>query len=218
MEITSFINIDFKPICPGDTIKKMCSIFEQSTYTHLPVVDENVLLGSISEEDCKSLQTTKTAGDYQYLCHIFYVKKSTTWLDVLEAFAQNQTNLMPVLNETGEYIGFYELSDILSFFNDTPFLNEPGGTLIIEKNWKDYTFSEITQIVESNNGKLLGAFISANKDNIVQITLKIANTGLNEIIQTFRRYNYEIISGSEDDTYLEDLKDRSEYLRKYLNI
>lgn len=218
MEIATFINIDFPPVSPGESIKNVCSMFEQSTYTHLPVVDGNMFLGTLSEEDCKSLSGTKNTGDFQYLYHLFFVRKNTNWLDVLEAFAQNESNLMPVLNEYSEYVGFYELSDILSFFNETPFLNEPGGTLIIEKNWKDYTFSEITQIVESNNGKLLGAFISDNKDSRVQITLKIANTGLNEIIQSFRRYNYEIILGSEDDAYIEDLKERSEYLRKYLNI
>jgi serine phosphatase RsbU (regulator of sigma subunit) len=41
---------------------------------------------------------------------------------------------------------------------------------------------------------------------------------LNEIIQTFRRYNYEIISDHQEDSYLLNLKERSDYLDKYLNI
>ena len=57
----------------------------------------------------------------------------------------------------------------------------------------------------------------ANVDKI-QITLKIALGGMNEIIQTFRRYNYEIISEHQEDNYLNNLKDRSEYLDKYLNM
>jgi hypothetical protein len=89
---------------------------------------------------------------------------------------------------------------------------------VIEKGINDYSFSEISQIVESNNGKLLGAFISKMKPDLVQVTLKIGSTGLNEIIQTFRRYSYVIVSGHEEDSYLESLKERSDYLNKYLNI
>lgn len=85
---------------------------------------------------------------------------------------------MPVLNEKSEYIGYYELLDIIGLFNQTPFLNEPGGILLIEKGLKDYSFSEISQIVESNNGKLLGAFISEMNENQVQITLKVGNAPL----------------------------------------
>ncbi|MES2486331.1 MAG: acetoin utilization protein acuB, partial [Bacteroidota bacterium] len=42
--------------------------------------------------------------------------------------------------------------------------------------------------------------------------------GLSEIIQTFRRYNYDIITEHQEDAYLNTLKDRSDYLDKYLNI
>jgi len=54
--------------------------------------------------------------------------------------------------------------------------------------------------------------------DLAQITLKIGNASLNEVIQTFRRYSYNIISGHEEDSYIESLKERSQYLDKYLNM
>ena len=78
--------------------------------------------------------------------------------------------------------------------------------------------SEISQIVETNNARILGLFISKAEMDRVQITVKISLGGLNEIIQTFRRYNYEIVSEHQEDAYLNNLKDRSDYLDKYLNI
>ena len=53
---------------------------------------------------------------------------------------------------------------------------------------------------------------------MAQITLKIGNANLNDIMQTFRRYSYNIILGHEDDSYLISLKERSDYLNKYLNM
>jgi hypothetical protein len=37
---------------------------------------------------------------------------------------------------------------------------------------KDYSFSEIAQIVEGNNARLLGAFITDAQNDLVEITLK----------------------------------------------
>jgi N-acetyl-anhydromuramyl-L-alanine amidase AmpD len=76
----------------------------------------------------------------------------------------------------------------------------------------------VAQIVESNGGRLLGSFLSNSTTQMVQITLKIASGSVNEIIQTFRRYGYAILSENQEDTYLENLKERSDYLDKYLNI
>lgn len=78
--------------------------------------------------------------------------------------------------------------------------------------------SQIAQIVESNNAKLLGLFISKTEGDSVEITVKTTQSSLNDIIQTFRRYEYEIISEHQEDSYLQNLKDRSDYLDKYLNI
>ena len=97
-------------------------------------------------------------------------------------------------------------------------MKETGGIIVVEKLIVDYSMSQIAQIVESNNGKLLGLFVSEASNDKVQITVKTTLGGLNEIIQTFRRYNYEIISEHNEDDYLNNLKERSEYLDKYLNI
>ena len=148
----------------------------------------------------------------------FFVREKTNWLDILEAFALHNSNIMPVLGKDNAYVGYYELSDIMSLFNNTPFLNEAGGIIVIEKEQRDYSFSEICQIVESNNAKILGVFISKMDGDMVQATIKIGYIGMNAIVQTFRRYNYLVVSNHEEDRFLEDLKDRSNYLDKYLSI
>ena len=93
----------------------------------------------------------------------FTLRKQTNWLDILEAFALNASNIMPVLDADGRYLGYYELADIMSLFNDTPFLNEAGGIIVVEKGSGDYSFSEICQIVEAEGGKILGAFHFKNR-------------------------------------------------------
>ncbi len=125
---------------------------------------------------------------------------------------------MPVLGEKNKYIGYYELGDVMNLFNDTPFLSEAGGIIIVEKGIHDYSFSEICQIIESNDTKILGVFISKLENDIMQATIKIGHAGMNAIVQTFRRYSYNVVSSHEEDLFVDDLRKRSNYLDKYLNM
>lgn len=218
MQLHDFVINDIKPLNVSDKISDLKLLFNQLTYSHIPVQNNGVYIGCISETDAHCFEGAKSISDCNYAIEGFYVRPTTNWLDILEAFAQNDSNIMPVLDQNNKYLGYYELNDIIHLFNETPFFSEPGGILIVEKGLNDYSFSEISQIVESNDAKLLGAFISKMDGDLVQITVKIGNTSLNEIIQTFRRYSYNIISGHEDDSYLESLKERSQYLDKYLNM
>jgi hypothetical protein len=219
MKLSEFIINDVKPLNNTCKISELQQLFNQLTYSHVPIQDDNkIYLGSFSETDAHSFEGNKTLNDYKYAIENFFVRDSTLWLDVLEAFAVNSTNIMPVLNNQNKYLGYYELKEVISLFSQSPFFSEPGGILVIEKGINDYSFSEISQIVESNHGKLLGAFVSKKNPDLVQVTLKIDNTGLNETIQTFRRYSYTIVSGHEEDSYIEILRERSDYLSKYLSI
>lgn len=219
MKLSDYIINDIKPLKTSDKVGDIQMAFNQLTYSHIPITHEGIYIGCISETDAHCFDANKPIEEIKYALEGYFVRESTLWLDILEAFAQNSTNIMPILNADNVYIGYYELNDIIHLFNDTPFFAENGGILIVEKGIVDYSFSEVCQIIESNNGNLLGAFISKIENDLVQITLKVGgNSGLNDIIQTFRRYSYNIISGHEDDSYAKNLKERSEYLKKYLNI
>lgn len=217
-DIKDYISNDFKPLDSQETIENIQDLFAELTFSHFPVVEESIYIGSISAEDVETFDTHKKIAEYRYTFESFFARTNMVWLDVLEVFAKYNTNLVPVLDEMNNYVGYYEIQDVMKFFNETPFLKEQGGIIVIKKGVLDFSMSQITQIVESNNGKILGLFISDATVETVEITIKIALGAMNEIIQTFRRYNYEIISEHQEDTYINSLKERSDYLDKYLNI
>ena len=216
--LSEYINNDYKPIDSNETIEKVQDFFIEISFSHFPVLENGVFVGCIASEDVETFEAQKKLSDYRFTLEGFFVRTSLNWLDVLEVFARNNANIVPILDETNKYIGYYEVTDIIKFLNGTPFLKELGGIIIVEKSINDYSMSQITQIVESNNGKLLGVFISEATNEKIQITIKITLGSMNEIIQSFRRFNYEIISEHNEDNYLNVLKERSEYLDKYLNM
>lgn len=217
MNLSELIINDIKPVEVNQKIRLIQQMFNNLTYSHIPICLEGEFLGCISENDTHCFDSEIAIKDCQYAVEYFFVNDTTNWLDVLEAFAQNSANVMPVMHEN-VYVGYYELKDIIGLFDQTPFFFEPGAILIVRKEVKEYSFSEISQIVESNNAKILGAFLSKLENEQAEITVKISNSGLSDIIQTFIRYGYLVVAGHEEESYVQDLKDRSDYLKKYLDI
>jgi Mg/Co/Ni transporter MgtE len=216
--IKDYISTDYKAINSQETIANVQDFFCDLNFSHFPVIEEGVYIGSIALDDIETFDGDKNVADYRYTLEGFFARNNAIWLDVLEIFAKNHTNIVPVLDQDNTYLGYYESEEIIKLFQETPFLKEHGSIIVVKKALVDYSMSQIAQIVESNNGKLLGLFVSeANLEN-VEVTLKINLGAVNEIIQSFRRYGYEIVSEHQEDDLMNVLKERSEYLDKYLNI
>lgn len=217
-DLKDYITNDYKAIDTQETIGAVQDFFDDLTFSHFPIIEEGIFIGSIAADDIETFDSDKKVTEYRYALEHFFARTNMIWLDVLEVFAKNRTNLVPILDENNKYIGYYEIQDVIKFFHETTFLKEQGVIIIVSKNTIDYSMSQIAQIVESNNGKLLGLFISNSDVNTTEVTLKISVGSLNEIIQTFRRYNYNILSEHNEDNYINSLKERSDYLDKYLNM
>ncbi len=202
----------------GDSLKEVIHFFTHSTYSHVAITEDGVFMGLLGEADLDSFQETSPVEEFRYQLDVFSVAPDATWLDVLQVFTRNGSNILPVVDSKNRVLGYFDLNDIVDLFTDMPFFTEPGAILVVAKPMRDYSFSEIAQIVEGNNTRLLGAFITTIEGETAQITLKISDSNINEVLQTFRRYDYEVVSGSTDDKFLEELKQRSDYLDKYLNV
>lgn len=219
METAPYILKDFEAFSLETTINEVKTFFNETTFSHFPIVKNNHLIGLIAETDIEGIdEDEKEIGYFQYIFNHFFTNETTNILDIITVFASNETNIIPVLDKENNYLGYFDLIDILHLYNETPFLNSQGTVVILEKEVRDFSFSEICQIVESNSGKIQGLFISESNATTVKITVKFDSQDVNEILQSFRRYEYDVISNHEEDFYLEDLKERSKYLQKYLNI
>ena len=218
MDCTNFIIHDHKPFDLEDKLIDVRETLSHCSLSHVLVTQEDLYLGALSETDAVCLDPNMALSEIQYALTPFFVRPQNSWFEILEAFAQHQTNIMPVINEQGLYQGYYELSDIMHLFHSTPFLSAEGVVLIVGRKTSEYSLAELTQILESNGGHLFGAFVSQQSNDHTQVTLKVSSETITTCIEALRRYGFDIISVHEKDSTLNQLKERSEYLDKYLNI
>ncbi len=99
-------------------------------------------------------------------------------------------------------------------------LDQPGGIIVLGLIESDYSLTQIAQIIEGNNVKVLSLYITSPKDSTkMELTIKVNTEDLASVIRTFERYNYEVktwvtTNDSMDSFYSE----RLDLLMKYLNI
>ena len=200
------------------SIEEVQLLFEAHSLSALTVCEEDTFIGVLRKEAVEGAAKEASVADYQYALEHYFIPLSGTWDAVIEAFASYHTDMLPVINETQQFIGYYCLGDFIQQLTKTPFIQEAGRVLILEKSAHDYSFTEISKIVEENGGKVLGIYLSNRTEDNVHITLKLITNRLSDILQDFRRYGYGILTEKDDDHYRQELKNIADYFEKYLDL
>jgi acetoin utilization protein AcuB len=209
------------PLKTSDTGDYALHLMEIFRLSHLPIVNNKDFLGLISEDDIYNLNVTaEPIGNHSLSLAKPYVKINQHIYEVIDVASTNKLSVVPVLEENGEYLGLITIPDILKYVADLFALKQPGGILILEMNMEEYSLSQISQIVESNDANILSLYISGDgQKNKIEINLKINKIDLTRIIQTFERYEYTIKASYMEHDDMEELyNDRFESLMKYLDV
>ena len=91
--------------------------------------------------------------------------------------------------------------------------------IILEMALKDYTMSQIAQIMESDGAHILSASVSAaSNPQRIEVTIKIDKIDISRILAGLYRYNYNVIASYNQSEHSDDLQNRYDSLMNYLSI
>lgn len=209
------------PLRLTDTGQKALNWMEIFRISHLPVVDGKRLVGLISDKIIYDLNIIdKPVGDYSDNLLSPHIHTNQHIYEVFLTISRLKLSAVPVLDLYDQYCGVITVFDLAQKFADLVAVQEPGGVIVLELNSIDYSLSQIAQIVEGNNAKILSFYVSPEVESRrMTVTLKINVIDLSAIIQTFVRYDYNIIAVYMDDSVISDLyDDRLDQLMKFMNI
>ena len=187
---------------------------------HLPIVNHREFLGLISDSDIYDLNDPdEPVGNHNLSLQKPYVKEEQHIYEVIELLSRMELTLVPVLNQEKQYLGVITQEDLTRKFAHLSAMQQPGGIIELEMNQYDYSLSEISQIVESNNGRILSLYVASSDDNArLRVTLKINLTDLTSVMETLNRYNYMVVSSHMNSEDLDEFyQERFDVLLKYLN-
>lgn len=220
MIVKEIMTYDILPLNVTDTCSFALNAMDENQVSHLPLVRDRELIGLIAEYDLiNHPELTDIVGNVRLSLSNAFISAHQHVFDAMKMMTEMKLSLLPVVDSRNIYSGVITLPGLLRYLTLNMSVLSPGGLIILEVGQNNYSMAEIAQIVESNDARIIGAFFNAWPDsNLMDITLKINNTDLNAVIQTFERYHYTIKATFAEKDDLDELKERYDELMNYLNI
>ncbi|MDE5418077.1 CBS domain-containing protein [Labilibaculum sp. DW002] len=205
----------------SDTGLQALNWMEIFKVSHLPIVRGDQFIGLLSDNDIYDLnQVEEPIGKQKLSLFSPFVTQDQHIYDVIEKVSHLKLTVIPVLLEDETYLGLITLSDLMQYVDNVFAVSEPGGVIVLELNSIDYSLSEIAQIVEGNDAKILSLYVKSSTDSRkIELTIKVNRTNLTSIIQTFLRYDYTIkTTYVREDDMKDFMEDRYNSFMRFLNI
>jgi CBS domain-containing protein len=202
----------------GQTALNWMEIFRIS---HLPIVNNQDFLGLISDADIFDMNhPEEPIGNHTLTLLKPYVTMEQHIFEVIGIASRLKLSVVPVLDNKNHYKGVITTSDLIRHIAGLSSMDQPGGIIVLELIERDYSLSQIAQIVESNNVKVLSMYITSPPESTkLEVTLKVNTGDLVSVIRTFERYNYEVKTWVTDSDSMDHFySERFDLLMKYLNI
>ena len=202
----------------GQTALNWMEIFRIS---HLPIVNNLDFLGLISDTDIYDMnQPDEAIGNHALTLLKPYVTTEQHLFEVIGLAARLKLTIIPVLDEKSHYKGVITTYDLVRYLAGISSMDQQGGIIVLEMTERDYSLSQIAQIVEGNNIKVLSMYVTSPPDSTrLEVTIKVNSNDLTSVIRTFDRYNYDVKTWvTSDDSMDKFYSERFDLLMKYMNI
>jgi len=204
----------------SDKVFQALEMMNENHVEHLPIVDGDKYLGMISADDL-----SQADNDHSTLEHFKQsisnpsVKDDEHVLKAIQVAAQNGLTVVPIVGEENELIGVVTYADLLKYSSEFMSLNEPGGLIVLEIESKNYSFNEISRLVEGNDAQIKQLNTSIDPETgLMEVTIKINKLEVSDIVSTFQRHEYNVKYYFGEELFENELKTNYDNLMNYLKI
>ena len=115
--------------------------------------------------------------------------------------------------------GAISYSDLLKHASEFMSLNVPGGLIVLEIESNQYSFNEISKLVETNDAQITQLNTSNDPETgMMQVTIRVNKPEVSDIVASFQRYEYNVKYYFGEEMYVNELRNNYDNLMNYLKI
>lgn len=203
-----------------DKIFNALQMMNDCHVSHLAIEDESLFVGLVSEESLmQAPDDTMEISEVKDSFPPLFVKENDHFLKALQIAVEYKLSVIPVIGEEKEFIGVVSYRELLKQASDFMNVKDPGGLLVLEMETNNYSFSEISRLVETNDAQITQ--LNTNTDpqtGLMQVTIKINKTEISDIVATFQRYDYTVKYYFGEELYENELRSNYDNLMNYLKV
>ena len=213
-------NNDIPQLQLQDTVAKALQLFSDFKVSHLPVVAEEKFVGLISEEDLLDANNKNMLIELLQKDFILAsINENDHFLQAVNISNQYQTNIVPVINFDKELVGTISGQTLLRTLGYFSGSQEIGGIIVLEMERNQFTISEISRIVESNEATVLHLNTTLQPETgLLRVTIHINKKELSAVIAAFERYEYDVVHYFGEEKFENEIQSNYRHLMNYLDI
>jgi CBS domain-containing protein len=194
-------------------------LMDEYDVQHLPIISEEKFIGSVAKSDLSDVDESHQLVAIEDCFIKASVKKDEFILAALKVITENELSVLPVVNEFGELEGTIATNTLLQNLSKFLGTNEPGGIIVLEVDRRNFSFGEISRLVETNDAYItqLNTY-TETETGLVIVSIKINKVEISDILATFQRYDYVIRYYFGEEQFANELKENYNHLMTYLNL
>lgn len=142
-----------------------------------------------------------------------------TIYDAIQQLERHQLSELPVASDEGIYLGLLTTDALVHWWSQLGAVQEPGAVLILETTPQDYSLTDIASILESDNIRILSAYLLTHSDpRRIYVVLKVNSIYLSRSIDLLERKGYGIVAVHGDIMMERQAREQLSALLRYLNM
>lgn len=224
MTARELINFLIPSLEIDDDIAKASSLMDDLDVHQLPVVERGQFKGFIADDmlfdEVFSSSDSSSLASFQLPASKCTIYADQHFYEVAKVVSECDFSMVAVLDRDNIFLGVVMTEDLFKAFSQTIAVQSPGSVIVISVRQIDYSLSEITRLVEAENTKITGCYLTSEKDDAtsLEVTLKFDKKNVSHIVATLERFNYNVIGLYQEESIVSYEKERLDALMKYLNI
>jgi CBS domain-containing protein len=202
-----------------DSVFQAMELMAEFYVKQLPVVAEDKYVGLVFEDDLMNLEDTAELESISTHFSKVSVHGNMHFLDAVQTANDYHLTVVPVVEKDNDFIGIIVTGDLLRQLGKMTGASEPGGVLVLEMDQRNFSFAEISKLIETNDAQITQLNTSwDNGSDSFLVTIKINKFEISDIVATFQRYDYQVKYYFGEELYENELKDNYDHLMNYLSI
>lgn len=214
MRAQRILNMDLPVLALTDQVSRALEVMDEFKVMHLPVVEEDVYKGTVSEAQLLELDAPALIAEAPLSeesigmeLHLYDVVARMGWSDV---------DVLPVVHE-GLYRGAVDRAAVLRFLAKRAGWGFPGSTIVLELLPKDLSPGELFRIVEVDGAQVTSYNVAAVENSeLLEVTFKVNTEEIESLLSSLQRHEYTVQSFYNAPELEDEMRARFDAFMKYL--
>ncbi len=222
MLVFELVNTDVLPLKVADSAEDAIKAMDRYGMSSMPIVDHTTrkFLGMITRTQILDNREATPSSIRDNAKVLPTLDPDTHIFDAARYMLQHEQELLPVVDQKKTFIGVILREDMLEEIVNLVNIKEPGATLLIEMQQRDFTLSDLVRLIESEKTKILGLTVQPPQKEYdpYRISVKLNTTDAMHVTASLDRHGFTVSSQSEEYSLSHEYEERADELIHFLNL